>query len=85
MSPELRAPEVCQFLDARLPGDILLLAENPLGCVVRLGLVEQVEPLQQPLVLLVVQLPQITDVPPSAGYPDKTRLQQYNWGVSTYW
>ena len=37
----------------------------------RLGLVEQVEPLQQPLVLLVVLLPQVPNIPPPAGYPDQ--------------
>ena len=74
VSPQLRTPKVCQFLNARFSGHIFLHPEDTFGSVVRLGLVEQVEPLQQPLVLLVVQLPQITDVPPSAGYPDKTRL-----------
>ena len=71
VSPQLRAPKVCQFLNARFSGHIFPHPEDTFGSVVRLGLVEQVEPLQQPLVLLVVQLTEITDIPPPTGYPDK--------------
>ena len=71
VSPQLRTPKVCQFLNARFPGHVFLHPEDTFGSVVRLGLVEQVELLQQPLVLLVVQLTEITDIPPPTGYPDK--------------
>ena len=68
---QLGAPEVGQLLNACFSGHIFLHPEDTFGSVVRLGLVEQVELLQQPLVLLVVQLTEITDIPPPTGYPDK--------------
>ena len=45
----------------------------------RLGLVEQVELLQQPLVLLVVHLTQVPDIPPPAADPDK--IKSKGWQV----
>lgn len=58
VSAQLVAPHVGEPLDARLPRHQLALPQLAGRRVVRLRLVQQVQLLQQPLVLLVVSLPQ---------------------------
>ena len=74
MTPQFRAPDVRQLLNACLPGHVLLLSEDALWSVVRHRLVQQVELFKQPLVLLVVLLPQSAEVLPPAGDSEEKYL-----------
>ena len=74
MSPQFRAPDVRQLLNTGLPGNVLLLPENTVRSVVRHRLIQQVELLKQPLVLLVVLLPQPAQVLPPAGDSEEKYL-----------